>query len=263
MKRHEVSCDVMIRGEFVFAVPVLIAVILVPPIRVAGVPCLLSTPVSFRLPRHRPPGSGTLIRASCAPAPAPVGARFAPARLARLIARARPHARGSRMAHVSPWPNRGLFRAGADARGSSLRMAPPPASCSPGVPDLSSDSKEIFQILFSPAPRRKEKALSPKSYRIHTSPRIAAGAGPSGPRLTRAPRNPRRGSLDPGSPLARRGDKGAARRRGVTRGATSDLPVAAPAPSIVTPASEPGSSTAGPARPWRAGPRIPLARRPG
>ena len=54
-------------------------------------------------------GGGTLIRAYPARACAGAGARFAAARLARLIAPARPCARTRRRAHVSRWPNQGLF----------------------------------------------------------------------------------------------------------------------------------------------------------
>ena len=74
-----------------------------------GMAFLLSDPVLF----HPPAGGGTLIRAQTAPAPAPLGARFAPARFARLIARARPRTRAGRRAHLTCWPNRGLFRTGA------------------------------------------------------------------------------------------------------------------------------------------------------
>ncbi len=51
-------------------------------------------------PERRDPDS----RVSCAPAPAPAGARFAAARIARLIARMRPRARGRRRAHPSRPP---------------------------------------------------------------------------------------------------------------------------------------------------------------
>ncbi len=60
------------------------------------------------------PRDGTLIRAYPARAPAPVGARFAPARFARLIARVRLRARAKRRAHFARWPNQGPFRAGAN-----------------------------------------------------------------------------------------------------------------------------------------------------
>ena len=63
-------------------------------------------------PVRRDPNS----RVSCAPAPAPAGARFAAARIARLIARARPRTRAGRGAHFTRWPNQGLLRAGADAK---------------------------------------------------------------------------------------------------------------------------------------------------
>ena len=66
---------------------------------------LLFAPVSFRLPRRRPrqrdPKFARNLR-GC-------GRASAPARFARLIARARSRARGGRMAHVSRWPNQGLF----------------------------------------------------------------------------------------------------------------------------------------------------------
>ena len=71
-------------------------------------------PSSFHRSRSRfPRGGGTLIRAYPARAPAPVGARFAPARFARLIARACPGARAGRRAHLARWPNRRPFFAPA------------------------------------------------------------------------------------------------------------------------------------------------------
>ena len=63
-------------------------------LRVRGMAFLLSAPVPF----HPPAGGGTLIRAYPARAPAPLGARFAPARFARLIARARSCTRAGRRA---------------------------------------------------------------------------------------------------------------------------------------------------------------------
>ena len=72
---------------------------------------------------------GTLIRAYPARAPAPGGACFAPARFVRLIARMR--SRASRT-HLACWPNRGLFRAGANGgtkRPRERRSFPPAAYC--------------------------------------------------------------------------------------------------------------------------------------
>ena len=67
-------------------------------------------------PKRRDPNS----RVSCAGACAR-GRAFAPARFARLIARARPCARARRRAHLARWPNRGLFRAGAHGETKRLR----------------------------------------------------------------------------------------------------------------------------------------------
>ena len=69
------------------------------------------------------PGDGTLIRAYPARAPAPVGARFAAARIARLIARAR---KARHRAHVSR-PFRGSFFAPARNRSE----APPDGASFP------------------------------------------------------------------------------------------------------------------------------------
>ncbi len=89
-------------------------------------------PSSFRSPRRRaergehcrwrrwrrrpvPRCGGTLIRALCARAPAPVGARFAAARFARLIAPVRPRARARCRTHLS-CPFRPSFFAPAPTR---------------------------------------------------------------------------------------------------------------------------------------------------
>ena len=65
--------------------------------------------------RPGPRCGGTLIRALCARAPAPVGARFAAARFARLIAPVRPRARAGRRTHLS-CPFRPSFFAPAPTR---------------------------------------------------------------------------------------------------------------------------------------------------
>ena len=90
-----------------------------------------SFPLPF--PFHPPAAGGTLICAYPARAPAPLGARFAPARFARLIARARPRARTGHRAHPACWPNRGLFCAGANREGRAAprgcRFLPPAPYC--------------------------------------------------------------------------------------------------------------------------------------
>ena len=68
-------------------------------------------------PARRDPDS----RVSCAPVPAPACARFAAARIARLIARVRPRARARRRAHFACRLNRGFF---APARTRRTRRLP-------------------------------------------------------------------------------------------------------------------------------------------
>ena len=166
------------------------------------------------------PGSGTLIRASCAPAPAPAGARYAPARCARLIARARPHARGSRKAHVFRWPNRGLFCAGADARGSSLRMAPPSASCGPGVPACQVIERHIPYFVLTCNPEEGKSPLPEELLESHIAPAPSIVTPASEPGSSTALEVRRGlGGLGPGSPPDRGPGQAAGAASGVTRGA--------------------------------------------
>ena len=74
-------------------------------------------------PKRRDPDSR--VMRACAPAPA--GARFAAARIARLIARARLRARGGRRAHLARRLNRGLFAPAPTRReaASGYRVLPP------------------------------------------------------------------------------------------------------------------------------------------
>ncbi len=85
-------------------------------------------PVSFPSVPFSPPTvsrrGGTLIRALCARAPAPAGARFAAARFARLIAPAHPCARTERRAHVSCPLLRGLPAPARTEAASGRRLDP-------------------------------------------------------------------------------------------------------------------------------------------
>ena len=103
----------------------------------------------------------------------------APARFARLIARTRPGARAGRRAHFARWPNRGLFRAGANGETERTR------GCRFLLPAQSSDwlknfnpNVELFhqnQIKnrnsFMPCPRGRDTPGSP-----HTPVRIISAA---------------------------------------------------------------------------------------
>ena len=87
--------------------------------------------IPFRPSRRPAARSGTLIRAYPARAPVLVGARFAPARFARLIARMRPRepdaGRTSPVGRIG-----GFFRAGANGgtkRPRERRSLPPAAHC--------------------------------------------------------------------------------------------------------------------------------------
>ena len=96
--------------------------------------CLSASCMSFRHPvlfssvPFSPPvvsrRGGTLIRALCARAPAPAGARFAAARFARLIAPAHPCARTERRAHVSCPLLRGLLAPARTEAASGYRFRP-------------------------------------------------------------------------------------------------------------------------------------------
>ena len=103
--------------------------------------CIFGIGISFPpcfVPHSPPPAwrsGGTLIRAYPARAPAPVAARFAPARFARLIARMRLRARAGRRAHLARWPNRGLFRAGANGETKRTR-----GCCFLPAPNIAYDS---------------------------------------------------------------------------------------------------------------------------
>ena len=79
--------------------------------------------IPFRPPRRRfVTCSGTLIRAYPARAPAPAGARFAAARFARLIARAR--ATPERRTHLSRRLHRGFFAPARTEAASGRRLDP-------------------------------------------------------------------------------------------------------------------------------------------
>ena len=92
--------------------------------------CVFGIGISFRacFVRHSPPpacrSGGTLIRAYPARAPAPVGAQTAPARFARLIARARPGANRTQDA-TRLSAESGSFRTGPARAGSGPRMPLP------------------------------------------------------------------------------------------------------------------------------------------
>ena len=135
-------------------------------------------PVSFySLPFFPPPGlpgrRDPNSRVSCA------GARFAPARFARLIARPRPGARAGRKAYLTRCLNRGLFCAGASGETKRTR------GCHFLLPAQSSDHLENFNPyveLFHrkidqkrsspmPCPRRRDTPGSP-----HTPVRIISAA---------------------------------------------------------------------------------------
>ena len=80
-------------------------------------PCILNVVPSSRFVplRSVPPLPGTSKRRDPDSRVSRARGRLsAPARFARLIARARPRARAERRAHFARWPNRGPFRAGAN-----------------------------------------------------------------------------------------------------------------------------------------------------
>ena len=94
--------------------------------------CRFLYPVSFHsvpsAPSPAGPCGGTLIRAYPARAPAPAGARFAPARFARLIARVRLRARAQAQGALCPLAESGAFFAPARNRSeaaSGWRLLPP------------------------------------------------------------------------------------------------------------------------------------------
>ena len=118
--------------------------------------------LSFRalfVPFFPPPGclgSGTLIRAYPARAPAPAGARIAAARFARLIApaRARAKPKGRTQDAPVPPPSQTFFRAAAN--GCGLRMPLPPDLYRQGGPLVNA-----LQGIFT---KIKNKTVRPISH---------------------------------------------------------------------------------------------------
>ena len=137
-----------------------------PPVRI--LPCRSS--IAFRSAPFSPPpagpASGTLFRAYHAR-----GRAFAPARFARLIARA--HARQTRGAPLPPVPP-GSFR--ADARRSGLRTPLPRAlylGLVPGCQDHIRNNPEFFRIQIHPTPPARSPRPAGVSARGRAPPSAA------------------------------------------------------------------------------------------